>query len=317
MKRRHLGIRRRGALAATLAVAAIGSSAAIAAVAAAPAATAAPAAAKTGTGTVISAVDGPFGRMLVVGSGTYQGFTLYAITSDYSGHFGCTTKVQSILGHNGSCTGPSDDQNAEWPAITTTGSPVAGPGVSAKLLGSVYRKGVGHQVTYAGHPLYLFDNGPGEVTGEAWDEPSLPPWHGVWYVVSPSGRFQPWPGMLTTTVIGGHEVLAALMETGIGFEPFPVYSYSKDTRGSSACHGACARAWPPVLTSGQPGLAGGLRAGRLHVISRGDYLQVTYCGHPLYLFANEGIAPTATGYAATGSGNGLVVNGGTFSLVRV
>jgi predicted lipoprotein with Yx(FWY)xxD motif len=312
MKRRHIGIRPKGALVATLAVAALGSTAALAA---APAATAASAAAKTGT--VISAVDGPFGRMLVVGSGKYQGFTLYGITSDYSGHYGCTTTVMSILGHTGSCTGPSNDQNAEWPAITTTGSPVAGPGVNAKLLGSVSRKGVGRQVTYAGHPLYLFDNGPGEVTGEAWDEPSLPPWHGVWNVVSPTGRFQPWAGMLTTTVIGGHEVLAALMETGVGFEPFPVYSYSKDTTGSSACRGACAREWPPVLTSGQPGLSGGLRASRLRVIRRGGYLQVTYCGHPLYLFSDEGIAPTATGYAATGSGNGIVVNGGRFSLVRV
>jgi predicted lipoprotein with Yx(FWY)xxD motif len=314
MKHRHIGIRRRGVLVAALAVAAIGSTAAIAA---APWATAASATTKAGTGTVISAVDGPFGRMLVVGSGKYRGFTLYAITSDYSGHYGCTTKVTSILGHSGSCTGPSNDQNAEWPAITTTGAPIAGPGVSARLLGSVSRKGVGRQVTYAGHPLYLFDNGPGQVTGESWDEPSLPPWHGVWMVVSPSGRYQPWAGMLTTTVIGGHEVLAALMETGIGFEPFPVYSYSKDTPRSSACHGACARAWPPLLTSGQPGLSGGLRGSRLHVIFRGGYLQVTYRGHPLYLFSDEGIAPTSTGYAATGSGNGVVRGGGTFSLVRL
>jgi predicted lipoprotein with Yx(FWY)xxD motif len=314
MKLRHIGLRRRGALVATLAVAAIGSTAAIAT---ATTATAASASAKAGAGTVISAVDGPFGQMLVVGSGKYQGFSLYGITSDHAGHYGCTTKVMSILGHNGSCTGPSGDQNAEWPAITTTGAPVAGPGVSARLLGSVNRKGVGRQVTYAGHPLYLFDNGPGQVTGEAWDEPSLPPWHGVWYVVSPSGHFQPWPGMLTTTVIGGHRVLAALMQTGIGFEPFPVYSYSKDTPRSSACHGACAVAWPPLITSGQPGLSGGLRGSQLRVIWRSGYLQVTYCGHPLYLFGDEGIAPTATGYAATGNGNGVVLNGGTFSLVRV
>ena len=55
----------------------------------------------------------------------------------------------------------------------------------------------------------------------------------------------------------------------------------------------------------------------VHVIRRGGYLQVTCDGRPLYLFANEGIASTATGYAATGSGNGLVVNGGTFSPVRI
>jgi hypothetical protein len=46
------------------------------------------------------------------------------------------------------------------PAITTNGKPIAGPGVSRALLGRVYRKGVSWQVTYAGHPLYLFDQGP-------------------------------------------------------------------------------------------------------------------------------------------------------------
>jgi predicted lipoprotein with Yx(FWY)xxD motif len=308
----HIGLRSRSALVAALAAAAIGSTAAIAL---APASTAA--AAPAGGGTVISAVNGPFGPMLVVGSGKYQGFTLYAITSDYPGHYGCTTTVMSILGHNGSCTGPSGDTNAEWPAITTTGKPVAGPGVSAKLLGWVVRKSVGRQVTYAGHPLYLFDSGPGEVTGEGWDEPSLPPWHGVWYVVAPSGRFQPWAGTLTTMRIGGHEVLAALMLTGVGFESFPVYAYSNDTRRSSSCHGACATQWPAVLTSGRPGLSGGLKAGNLRTIKHGGYLQVAYDGHPLYLYASEGIAPTATGFAATGNGNGLVVDGGTFSLVRI
>ncbi len=55
-------------------------------------------------------------------------------------------------------TGPSNDKNAEWPAITTTGKPVAGPGVHQSLLGRVYRKGVGWQATYAGHPLYLFSH---------------------------------------------------------------------------------------------------------------------------------------------------------------
>jgi len=42
----------------------------------------------------------------------------------------------------------------------TKGKPVAGRGVKASLLGEVFRKGVGEQVTYAGHPLYLFDPAP-------------------------------------------------------------------------------------------------------------------------------------------------------------
>ena len=132
--------------------------------------------------------------------------------------FGCT--ATPITGPNGNelCTGQSDDTNAEWPAITTVGAPIAGSGVSQGLLGTVTRtfEGVGsvggagpvtqQQITYAGHPLYLFDQGPGQVTGEGWDEPSMPPWQGVWSLISPSGLALPWVGTLTTTTIDGQTV---------------------------------------------------------------------------------------------------------------
>ena len=44
--------------------------------------------------------------------------------------------------------------------------------------------------------------------------------------------------------------------------------------------------------------------------------QVTWNGHPLYLFAFEALAPTSNGGAApVGNGNGIKAFGGTFSLV--
>jgi predicted lipoprotein with Yx(FWY)xxD motif len=272
-------------------------------------------AASASKGTVIAARTTPFGTALVVGSGTYAGYTLYFITSDHGDSFGCTaTPVTTPLGQL-LCTGPSGDKNAEWPAITTTGAPVAGPGVSQKLLGAVQRAGVGTQVTYAGHPLYLFDSAPGQVTGEGWDEPSLPPWHGVWYLMSPSGRALPWAGTLTTTTIGGRKVLAAPMLTGAGWLDFPVYSFSKDSPFRSACTGSCARTFPPVLTSGLPGVSGGLRPWDLGTLRTPEGTQVRYDGKPLYLYGDEGITQTPTGFAATGSGNGVHADGGTFRLV--
>ena len=120
-------------------------------------------------------------------------------------------------------------------------SPV--PGVFQALLCTIKRT-FGMQVTYAGHPLYLFDSMAGVVSGESWDEPSLPPWHGIWSLIAPSGRALPWVGTLTTTKVGGKTVLATAMSTAIGWLNFPLYSYSKDTAGHSSCTGPCAIAWP-------------------------------------------------------------------------
>ena len=307
MHRRHAG---RGP------VASLTTGLAVIAVAAATAAAAPAAAVPAWTGTVISMASGPYGQMLVVGSGTYKGFTLYAITSDRRGHYGCTTTVLTVLGHHGTCTGPSGDTSAEWPAITTSGQPQAGNGVEAGLLGSVWRKHVGHQITYAGHPLYLFDPKAGDVFGEGWDEPGLPPWHGVWWVVSPSGRYQPWAGLLTTVQIGSRRVLAARMQTAIGFKAFPVYTYSNDSLTRSACNLGCARAWPPLLTSGSPALARGVYRRYVADIFRADgNRQVEYDGQPLYLYGFERIVHSGKGYVAAGNGNGKSLNGGTFSLV--
>jgi predicted lipoprotein with Yx(FWY)xxD motif len=309
MHGRHAG----GRLAAPL-IAALGALA-VAAAALGPAAPSQ--AAPAWTGTVITAANGPYGQMLVVGSGRYKGFTLYAITSDRPGHFGCTTNVITVLGHHGSCAGPSNDPNAEWPAITTNGAPVAGKGINPRLLGWVSRKGIGRQVTYAGHPLYLFDPKPGVVYGEGWDEPSLPPWHGVWWVVSPTGRYQPWAGELTTARIGKRTVLAARMQTAIGYKDFPVYSYSRDSVLNSACYNFCAHAWPPLLTSSRPAVTKGVVSRFVSTLTRkGGSVQVEYDGHPLYLYDLEGIVHTAKGYFAIGNGNGVKHAGGVFGLVQ-
>ena len=147
-------------------------------------------AAPTAKGTVIATAPTAFGAALVVGSGKYAGYSLYYITSDHGTTFGCSSKAAKTPVGPILCTGPPNDKNAEWPAITTTGAPVAGTGVSQSLLGRVKRS-FGEQVTYAGHPLYLFDTMAGAVTGEGWDEPGLPPWHGVWFLIAPSGSALP------------------------------------------------------------------------------------------------------------------------------
>ncbi|HEY5045782.1 MAG TPA: hypothetical protein VII53_07985 [Solirubrobacteraceae bacterium] len=65
-----------------------------------------------------------------------------------------------------------------WPALKTSGKPTASSGVKASLLSSINLPGGGKQVTYAGHPLYLYsgDSGPRETSyvgekqfGGTWD----------------------------------------------------------------------------------------------------------------------------------------------------
>jgi predicted lipoprotein with Yx(FWY)xxD motif len=64
-----------------------------------------------------------------------------------------------------------------------------------------------------------------------------------------------------------------------------IYLFEKDTKNKSKCSGRCAVNWPPVLTSGKPKASGGAVASRLGTTKRSDgSTQVTYAGHPLYLF---------------------------------
>ena len=96
-------------------------------------------------GTEIIVAETAFGPTLAVGSGPFKNYTLYFISSDHGRSFGCTTGATKTPVGPITCTGPSNDKNAEWPAITSATRPVAGPGVSQRLLSRVYRKGVGYQ----------------------------------------------------------------------------------------------------------------------------------------------------------------------------
>ena len=58
-------------------------------------------------GSTVDVLAGPFGPMLVAGSGPSSGTALYVITSDHGSTFGCTTTKQSVGGQPYVCTGPS------------------------------------------------------------------------------------------------------------------------------------------------------------------------------------------------------------------
>jgi predicted lipoprotein with Yx(FWY)xxD motif len=65
-----------------------------------------------------------------------------------------------------------------------------------------------------------------------------------------------------------------------------VYLFEADKGGQSACSGACAAAWPPVLGKAQA--AGAATSADLGTVKRADgATQVTYKGHPLYWFIKD------------------------------
>jgi predicted lipoprotein with Yx(FWY)xxD motif len=68
-----------------------------------------------------------------------------------------------------------------------------------------------------------------------------------------------------------------------------IYMFENDRPDKSRCYGACAEAWPPVLTDGRPRAGRGIAPELLGTTRRrnGDR-QVTYAGRPLYTYAHEG-----------------------------
>ena len=295
------------------------------------------------TGTVLTALStSAYGPVLVVGGGSNSqlaGYPVYEFSGDTAGKFGCGRTEE--LGFDATsdhdvfltCTGPESDilgngYTDDWPALTTTGPPIAGSGVDGHLLGTVERSGIGRQVTYAGHPLYLFDtpSRPFVPKGERYMETvaPFPPWHGFWFLVSARGG-QPAPGpaiIETETLPDGKTAVATRMESNVLATAVTVYAYSKDSSRSSACRGACALKWVPVLTTGRPHAILGIASKDVGVIRRPDGTeQVTYDGAPLYLYSGEkGVFPVAGGppkrSGTAGNGNGLAgPGGGTFSIL--
>jgi predicted lipoprotein with Yx(FWY)xxD motif len=82
-----------------------------------------------------------------------------------------------------------------------------------------------------------------------------------------------------------------------------LYLFKADQGTKSACIGACARAWPPLLVHGKPTLGNGVNASLVGTTTRPEgTMQVTYNGHPLYLFAQDNRAGETNGQAVSAFG---------------
>jgi predicted lipoprotein with Yx(FWY)xxD motif len=95
-----------------------------------------------------------------------------------------------------------------------------------------------------------------------------------------------------------------------------LYLFKADSRGVSACDGACAAAWPPLLAHGNPRVAGGANVSLLSTIERSSGArQLAYNGHPLYLYAGDQKTGDLNGQGVTAFGAAWYVLSPTGSQV--
>jgi predicted lipoprotein with Yx(FWY)xxD motif len=67
-----------------------------------------------------------------------------------------------------------------------------------------------------------------------------------------------------------------------------LYLFERDSGSKSVCNGACSVQWPPLLASGKPTVGSGANPSLAAISARLDgKTQVTYNGHPVYLFFGD------------------------------
>jgi predicted lipoprotein with Yx(FWY)xxD motif len=104
----------------------------------------------------------------------------------------------------------------------------------------------------------------------------------------------------TTTLKVGKTALGRILVDGRGRT---LYMFAADKGKTSVCYGKCAAFWPPLITGSRHVAATGLKASLLGTTTRkGGTLQVTYAGHPLYLFVKDSKAGQTTGQGVNAVG---------------
>ena len=218
-----------------------------------------------------------------------QGMTLYYYSADKPG------SGKSV------CTGGCA---SEWPPLTGTVKAPSGVKLPGPI-GSISRSGGVHQVTINGYPVYTYagDKSPGQATGNGMG--------GEWHVIkltastTASGSSAK-GGMLESKVTSAGKVLA-------NPHGMTVYYYAEDKPGSgvSACTGACAQAWPPVIAPVR--VPSGVKLpGPLGTIVRANgQRQVTINGYPIYRYSGDMAPGQAKGNGVEGEWHVIKLTSGS------
>jgi predicted lipoprotein with Yx(FWY)xxD motif len=110
------------------------------------------------------------------------------------------------------------------------------------------------------------------------------------------------PPEATTSASPG-AVMVSAQDTRVGKilvdgKQMTLYIFEKDKGGKPTCTGACATAWPPLVTTDKVEAGSGVNASWLSTADRPDGTkQVTYHGWPLYHYAKDTKPGDMTGQA--------------------
>jgi predicted lipoprotein with Yx(FWY)xxD motif len=120
----------------------------------------------------------------------------------------------------------------------------------------------------------------------------------------------------------GHAATLGVASTDLGkilvdSKARTVYLFKADSGSMSACTGACAAAWPPLLANGAPTAGSGAKSSLLATTKRPDGAsQLIYHGHPLYLYQGDTKPGDTNGQGVSAFGAGwyaLSANGSQVS----
>jgi predicted lipoprotein with Yx(FWY)xxD motif len=122
----------------------------------------------------------------------------------------------------------------------------------------------------------------------------------------PASSPTPAPGASGTRIVVADSDFGQMLFDATGQA---IYLFDIETTSEPQCYGACAEAWPPVLTTGRPVDGRGVRASLLGTTKRTNgTVQVTYNDHPLYFYAHEGKHEVKC--------HNIFLNGGTWYVVQ-
>jgi predicted lipoprotein with Yx(FWY)xxD motif len=111
-----------------------------------------------------------------------------------------------------------------------------------------------------------------------------------------------------TTASAQHATIGAANEGELGTilvdsKGRTLYLFRSDSGSKSTCLGACADTWPPLRATAKPTVSGRAIASLVGTTTRSDRTQqVTYNGHPLYLYAGDEKAGDTRGQGLTDFG---------------